>query len=114
MAASSRLMITEAERRFPVRVKVAVPAMGFGERLNRMHAWLDDNCGADGWEITPAGMRGVVNDAIAVYFHDATLASAFAARWCAPVGLGVSEGFLRIRDDEPIPRIPARHHKTPS
>jgi hypothetical protein len=52
MAASSRLMITEAERRFPMRVWVAVPPAGFGERLNRMHAWLDDNCGADGWEIT--------------------------------------------------------------
>jgi hypothetical protein len=47
MAASSRLMITEGERRFPVRVRVAVPPAGFGERLNRMHVWLDDNCGAD-------------------------------------------------------------------
>jgi hypothetical protein len=32
MAASSRLMITEAERRFPVRIKVAVPEGGLGER----------------------------------------------------------------------------------
>jgi hypothetical protein len=65
-------------------VKVAIPPMGFGERLNRMHDWLDDNAGADGWEITPAGVRGVINDAIAVYFRDAALAAAFAARWCAP------------------------------
>jgi hypothetical protein len=35
MAARSRLMITEAERRFPVRVKVAVPPAGFGERFTR-------------------------------------------------------------------------------
>jgi len=62
MAVSSRLMIIEPERRFPVLVKLAVvPPMGFGERLNRMHAWLDDNCGADGWEITPAGLRGVTS-----------------------------------------------------
>jgi hypothetical protein len=113
MAASSRLMITEAERRFPVRVRVAIPPRGFGERLNRMHAWLDDNCGADGWEITPAGMRGVINDAIAVYFRDATMAAAFAARWCAPMGRGVTEGFLRIREDEPTQRVPARPHKAP-
>jgi hypothetical protein len=79
MTVSTRLMITEAERRFPVRVRVAVPPPGFGERLTRMHA---DNCGAHGWEITPAGMRGIVNDAIAVYFRDATMDAAFAARWC--------------------------------
>jgi hypothetical protein len=34
MAVSSKLMIAEAERRFPVRVKVAVPPASFGERLN--------------------------------------------------------------------------------
>jgi vacuolar-type H+-ATPase catalytic subunit A/Vma1 len=27
-------------------------------------------------------MRGIVNDAIAVYFRDATMDAAFAARWC--------------------------------
>jgi hypothetical protein len=94
MAASSRLMITKAERRFPVRVRVGVPSAGFGERLNRLHAWLDDNCGADGWEITPAGMRSVINDAVAVYFRDAAMAAAFAARWCAPVARGEPDGFL--------------------
>jgi hypothetical protein len=107
MAASSRPMITEAERQFPVRV---VPSAGFGERLNRMHAWLDDNCGANGWEITPAG-RSVVNDAVALYFRDPPLAAALAARWCAPVASTAVEGFvLRIRDDEPTQRIPARPH----
>jgi hypothetical protein len=38
MAAISKRVITEAERRFPVRIRIAVPAGGFGERLNRMHA----------------------------------------------------------------------------
>jgi hypothetical protein len=33
--------------------------------------------------MTPSGMRGVLNDAISIYFADATLASAFVARWCA-------------------------------
>jgi hypothetical protein len=45
------------------------------------NAWLDANCGADGWAITPSGSRGIVNDALAIYFADATLASAFVARW---------------------------------
>jgi len=88
MAASSRLMITEAERRFAVRVRVAIPPAGLGERLNRMHAWLDDNCGADGWEITPAGLRGVINDAIAVRNYVANSGSppgsAARRRWLAP------------------------------
>jgi len=33
--------------------------------------------------VTPSGTRGVLNDAISIYFADATLASAFVARWCA-------------------------------
>ena len=32
--------------------------------------------------MTPSGIRGVLNDAISIYFADATLASAFVARWC--------------------------------
>jgi hypothetical protein len=47
MAASSKLMISEAERRFAVRIRLAIPAGGLGERLNQMHAGLDENCGAD-------------------------------------------------------------------
>jgi len=61
MAASSKLMIGEAERRFPVRIKLALPAGGFGTRLTEINAWLDANCGADAWAMTPAGLRGVVN-----------------------------------------------------
>jgi hypothetical protein len=82
MAASSRLMIAEAERRFPVRIRIALPVGGFGERLNRMQAWLDQNAGADGWAMTPSGIRGVVNDAVAVHLADVAITSAFVARWC--------------------------------
>jgi len=32
--------------------------------------------------MTPSGVRGVLNDAISLYFVDPTLASAFVARWC--------------------------------
>jgi hypothetical protein len=47
MAASSKLMITEAERRFPCRIKIGIPIAGLGRRLTEMHTWLDENCGAD-------------------------------------------------------------------
>jgi hypothetical protein len=48
MAASSKLMI-EAERRFPVRIRIDVPLQGLSGRLDQMRAWLDENCGAGGW-----------------------------------------------------------------
>ncbi len=113
MAASAKLMVSEAERRFPVRIRIGVPAGGLGQRLDQMQAWLDGNCGAGAWAMTPSGMRGVVNDALAVYFLDATLAGAFVARWCAGYRVETSEGAFRIRDDAPEPRIPAPLHRTP-
>jgi hypothetical protein len=73
-------MITAAERLFPVRIRIAVPPGGFGRRLTQMTDWLDENCGSDGWAMTPSGMRGVLNDAVSIYFADAPLASAFVAR----------------------------------
>jgi hypothetical protein len=49
MPGNPREMITMAERRFPIRIRIAVPPGGLGQRYARMTAWLDDNCGADGW-----------------------------------------------------------------
>jgi hypothetical protein len=114
MAASSRLMINEAERRFPVRIRLAVPAVGLGERLDHIYAWLDQNAGADGWAMTPCGIRTVVNDAIAVYFAEAPIASAFVARWCAGSKAETMNGLFRIRDDEPASRPPAAPPQVPT
>ena len=72
-----------------------------------MRAWLDGNCGADGWVLTPLGMRGVLNDALSIYFLDATLASAFVARWCAGSTVETDGGVFQIRGDEPAPRVEA-------
>jgi hypothetical protein len=113
MAASSKFMITEAERRFPVRIRLAIPTGGLGERLNQMQTWLDQNAAADGWAMTPSGARGVVNDAIAIYLADATIASAFVARWCAGHRAETADGLFRVREGEPAPRIGAAHHKAP-
>ena len=81
MPGSPSDMITSAERRFPVRIRVGVPPGGLGQRHTQITAWLDENCGADGWAMTPSGTRGVPNDAL-IYFADAPLANAFLARWC--------------------------------
>jgi hypothetical protein len=77
-----------------------------------MARWLDATCGADGWAITPSGLRGVVNDAVAVYFRDATLAGAFVARWCRAASAEVVEGAFLVRSDAPVSRNSAPIHRT--
>jgi hypothetical protein len=113
MPGNPRDMIVSAERRFPVRIRIGVPPAGFGQRYAEMTAWLDENCGSDGWVMTPSGMRGVLNDAVSIYFLDATLASAFVARWCAGYKIETAEGVFRIRTDEPTARTTASLHRTP-
>jgi hypothetical protein len=110
MAGHPREMITMAERRFPVRIRIGVPPGGFGQRYAEVTAWLDENCGSDGWTMTPSGVRGVLNDAVSIYFLDATLASAFVARSCAGSRVDTDGGVYRMRDDESAPRTP---HRTP-
>jgi hypothetical protein len=34
-------MITEAERRFPARIRIGLPPGGLGRQLDIMAAWLD-------------------------------------------------------------------------
>jgi hypothetical protein len=75
MPGNLRDMITSAERRFPVRIRIVVPPGGLGQRHTLITAWLDENCGADRWAMTPSGTRGVLNDALSIYFADATLAN---------------------------------------
>jgi len=78
-----------------------------------MQDWLDHNAGADAWAITPGGERGVLNDALSIHLADATIASAFVARWCIGYRPEATDGVYRIREDEPKPRVRAPDHKTP-
>lgn len=41
--------------------------------------------------MTPAGLRGVINDAVAI-FLDAALAAAFVSRWCDGSKVKISDG----------------------
>jgi hypothetical protein len=106
-------MITIAERRFPVRIRIAILPGGLGQRYARMTALLDENCGADGWAMTPSGTRGVLNDAASIYFLDTTLAGAFVARWCAGYRVETAGGVFQVREDDPAPRVAAALHRTP-
>jgi hypothetical protein len=113
MPGNSREMITVAERTFPVRIRLAIPTGGLGRRHPQITAWLDENCGSDGWAMTPSGMRGVLNDAVSLYFADATLASAFVARWCAGDRIETTGGVFQVREDEAAQRLGAPGHSTP-
>jgi len=113
MPGNPREMITMAERRFPVRIRLGVPPGGLGQRYPEMTAWLDENCGADGWAVTPSGIRGVLNDEISIYFAEATLASAFVARWCVGSKLETTGGVFQLREDPPAERVGAGLYRTP-
>jgi len=103
----------QAERRFPVRVRIAAPPEGLGRQIEIMHAWLDETCGADGWATAPAGFAGILNDAIAFYFDNAAFAHAFVARFCCGYRVEAIEGAFAFRSDIPAPRRGASIHKTP-
>jgi hypothetical protein len=103
----------EAERRYPVRVRIAVPPDGLGRQLALMHAWLDETCGPEGWATAPAGLAGVSNDAIAFYFDETAFAHAFVARFCCGYRVATIAGAFAVRQSTPAPPRPAAAHKTP-
>jgi hypothetical protein len=112
MARSSQHQQREVERRYPVRVRIAVPPEGLGHQLVLMHAWLDDTCSAAAWATAPDGTVGVVNDAIAFYFADAAFAQAFVARFCCGYRVETVAGAFAVSRDGP-PQRAAAIHKTP-
>jgi hypothetical protein len=63
--------------------------------------------------MTPSGTRGVLNDAVSIYFTDATLASAFVRRWCVSSKVEIAGGVFCVREDAPAPRVGAGLHSTP-
>jgi hypothetical protein len=112
MPGNPRELITTAERCFPIRIRIGVPPQGLGQRHTQMTSWLDENCSPDGWAMTPSGTRGVLNDALSIYFVDTTLASAFVVRWCVGTNVETDGGVFRVREDEPQPRLGGLH-RTP-
>jgi hypothetical protein len=81
MIGAISIFAAAAEDATPFRVLIAAPANGFDSQLRIMHAWLDRICGPSNWASAPAGLTGIVNDAIAFYFADAKIARAFIARF---------------------------------
>jgi hypothetical protein len=50
--------IRQADRKFRIRVKFAIPNGGLGSTANELHAWLDSRLGRDGYFVTPADWQG--------------------------------------------------------
>ena len=113
MTRASMRVQRRAEQRFPVRVRIAVPPEGLGRQLEIMHAWLDETCGGEGWATAPAGLAGVVNDAIALYFSEPAFAHAFVARFCCGYRVETIKGAFAVRRDELPAQRDALVHKTP-
>ena len=100
------------ERRFPVRVRIAVPLAGLGRQLEVMCAWLDETCGLEGWAMVPAGMAGIINDALAPYFEDPAFAHAFVARFCCGYRVATIDDALTVDHGAQPARRTAAAHKT--
>jgi len=113
MPGNPRGRISVAEQRFPVRIRVGVAPEGLGQRYARITAWLDENCGLDGWAMTPSGTRGVLNDALSIYFANTTSASSFVARCCVGATVETRGGVFQLRQDQPDPRPGSGLHRTP-
>jgi hypothetical protein len=116
MRGSPGKALQEAERHFPVRLRIAMPQREFGRQLGVMHAWLDEVCGEAGWTSAPAGLTGVVNDAVAFYFDDTALARAFVNRFCCgyravEINRTVEDAFSLHGEAPPVRRA-ALVHKT--
>jgi hypothetical protein len=55
---------------------------------------------------------GCVNDAVGIYFRDATSAVDFVVCWCAGSEAEVSDGAFRVRDDQPMRPVAAGPDRT--
>jgi len=103
----------EAEHRYSVHVRIAVPPEGLGGQLEIMHAWLDETCGTEGSATAPAGTTGILNDALALDFEDTAVAHAFVARFCCNYrGETIARAVAR-HGDLPIVRRGRPGQKTP-
>ena len=99
--------ILDAERRFPVRIRVAVPSEGLSVSLDRIVAWLDAQLRC-GWVDLDSIKRARRRQRCAGHlFRRYNARTAFVARWCVAQKVDILDGVYRVRGDEPTPRVGA-------
>lgn len=76
-------------QRFPIRIRIKTPELGFGKQLHEIHEWLRINAGQDGHAMHSTSLPGL--DASTVYFLDVGIAAEFMdafdvelAEWVLP------------------------------
>ena len=65
------------EKRYPVRIHVAVPERGFGSLAQDIWVWLDRDCGRDGWASHGGYHTTSPVDSVFIYFSDISLSKKF-------------------------------------
>ena len=87
MAGRSASAARQAERYFPVRVRIGVPQPhGFGNQLDEMHGWLNLHAGRGRYFIWSETVPGAP-DAALFYFETVETARAFVDRFACGVAL---------------------------
>jgi hypothetical protein len=79
MARRTQLQSKTDDLAFPVRVKVKVPARGFGQRIGEMTGWMNRVIGAD--RCARHSAAAIHSQACAFYFCDLEAAGAFFAEF---------------------------------
>lgn len=74
----SRLKLN-AERRFPIRVRITTPEYGYGATYDAIHRWLLDEVGRGNFVWTSDNQPG--HDASAVYLSDLDIAQRMVERF---------------------------------
>ena len=106
--------ILDAERPFPVRIRVAVPPEGSSDSLDRIIAWLDAELRC-GWVDLDSIQRARRRQRCAGHlFRRYNVRTAFVARWCVAQKVDIVDGVYLVRGDEPTPRVGAALYSRPA
>ena len=84
MDRAPKLTRVQAERRFPHKVDVPIPAAGLGRRLTDMLAWCRENFDSNEWDQHVRKERAAgaaLVDLARFYFTSQSDAEAFRQRW---------------------------------
>ena len=68
-----------AERKFPIRIRVKIPECGYGPKLEAMHLWLRQELGQGCYDWTGNAQSG--QDAPGIYLPDIETARRLVARF---------------------------------
>lgn len=99
MARRTTQQIKADDLAFPVRIKLAIPDMGLGRDMDRIHGWLGQVLGAGNYACHSA--PGLGCDTIAIYFRNTEAAARFTSDF---PNLPLADGTLSPAYGSPVRR----------